>query len=125
MIESDFRDWIRAQLRQLDERVKQLAAKLGSPAPPPPPDQRVQGDIAGLLAKLTESFKDGKVSGLAIVFVTDEGTTMTGFAAENGYFALAGAATFLGLEILEDYRKQEAANDRSADSPVADPATAA
>jgi len=53
------------------------------------------------------------VVGAAIVYVDDEDRTMTGWSADGGYFALAGAATFMGLEILEEFRKSEAANDQA------------
>jgi hypothetical protein len=123
--EAEFRDWARAALRQLDLKLKALAARMEEPAKPAPPDERVQGDIGRLVATLTQAAKAGEVRGLAIAFVNEAGTTMSGYAAGGGYFQLAGAATFLGLEILEDYRKAEAANDdRPADGAEADPAPA-
>jgi hypothetical protein len=125
MNEAEFRDWARAALRQLDLKLKALTARVDEPAKPAAPDQRVQGDIGKLIETLTAQAKAGQVRGLAIAFVNEAGTTMSGYAAEGGYFQLAGAATFLGLEILEDYRKSEAANDdHPADGAEADPAPA-
>ena len=113
MMESEFRDWTRGQLRSLEERLKAVAAQKAAPAKLRL-DARIQGEVAGLISKLAAQAKAGQVAGLAIAFVNDEGTTMTGWAANGGYYALAGAATFMGLEILEDFRKAEAANDDQA-----------
>ena len=110
MMESEFRDWTRGQLRSLEERLKAVAAQRAEPAKLRL-DARIQGEVAGLISKLAAQAKAGQVAGLAIAFVNAEGTTMTGWAANGGYYALAGAATFMGLEILEDFRKAEAAND--------------
>jgi hypothetical protein len=125
MIESEFRDWMRGQLRSLDERIKRLDREIKEPRPREPLDERMQGEIGQLLTTLTAKVKAKEVAGLAIAFVNDEGVTNTGWAADGGYFSLAGAATFLGLEILEEYRKDwRAANDQSAADAPADPAPA-
>ena len=124
MIESEFRDWTRGQLRRLDERLKALAAERTEPDRIEV-DARIKGEMASLAEKLMVRVKGGHLAGLGIVFVTDEGAAMSGFAADGGYFALGGAATFLGLEILEEFRKREvAANDQPAGDASADPATA-
>jgi hypothetical protein len=111
MMESEFRDWTRGQLRSLDERLRRLAE--GPPAAARVAvDRRIHDSIVNLGQKLVELAKAGKVIGAAIVYVDDEDKTMTGWSADGGYFALAGAATFMGLEILEEFRKAEvAAND--------------
>jgi hypothetical protein len=126
MMESEFRDWTRGQLRSLDERLKRLAERPIEPARIAA-EKRVHGSIVSLGQKLVELTKAGKVVGAAIVYVDDEGRTMTGWSADGGYFALAGAATFMGLEILEDFRQAEvAANDsRPAGHAGADEAPAA
>jgi hypothetical protein len=123
MIESEFRDWTRGQLRALDERLKALAANKAEPAKVAA-DKRIHGSIVSLGQKLVELAKAGKVVGAAIVYVDDEDRTMTGWSADGGYFALAGAATFMGLEILEDFRKSEAANDQPSGDAGADEAPA-
>jgi hypothetical protein len=117
MMESEFRDWTRGQLRSLDERLKALAAQKAEPAKVAA-DQRIHASIVNLGQKLVEQAKAGKVLGAAIVYVDDEDKTMTGWSADGGYFSLAGAATFMGLEILEEFRKAEAANDAGTDGQV-------
>ena len=110
MMESEFRDWTRGQLRSLDERVRALAAQKAEPAKVAV-DKRIHASIVDLGQRLVDLAKAGKVLGAAIVYVDDEDRTMTGWSADGGYFRLAGAATFMGLEILEEFRKAEAAND--------------
>lgn len=123
MIESEFRDWMRGQLRSLDERIKRLDREMKEPRPREPLDELMQGEIGQLLATLNARVKAKEVTGLAIAFVNSEGVTNTGWAADGGYFSLAGAATFLGLELLEEYRKDwRAANDQASAEP--EPATA-
>lgn len=114
MIESEFRDWTRGQLRVLDERIKAVAALKSQPAKPQV-EKRIHDDIVSLGQKLVELAKAGKVLGAAIVYVTDDDRTMTGYSADGGFFRLAGGAQFIGLEILEDFRKSEVANDQAAD----------
>lgn len=127
MIESEFRDWTRGQLRVLDERIKALAALKSEPAPgsrSPGVEKRLHDTIVNLGQRLLEEAKAGRVKAVGILYVTDDDKTMTGWSADGGYFALAGAATFMGLEILEEFRKDEAANDQPSASPGADPASA-
>jgi hypothetical protein len=122
MNEADFRDWTRGQLRALDQRLKALAARQAEPAKLTA-DRRLQGDIATLADRLVARVKGGEVAGLAIAFVTEEGVPHTAFAG-NGYFTLAGATAFLGLEVLEEFRKAEAANDQPSGDAGADQAPA-
>jgi hypothetical protein len=111
MNESDFRDWARGQLRALDAKLDRLAAQKAEPARAEA-DGRIKGEMAWLADQVTAKLKAGRLAGLGVVFVTDEGHAMSGYAVQSGYFALGGAATFLGLEILEEFRKTtEAAND--------------
>jgi hypothetical protein len=108
--ESEFRDWARAQLSAYDERIKRIEARpIG--AAKPQVDQRIHGSILKLTEELLRRVKEGRVLGVGILFVDEEMKTMTGWSADGGYFGLAGAATFLGLEILEEFRKSEAASD--------------
>ena len=123
MIESEFRDWMRGQLRSLDERIKALALTVKPPAKAEA-DKRIHGSIVSLGQKLVEKAKAGQVRSAGIVFVDEEGVTMTGWSADEGYFALAGAATFMGLQILDEFRKSELENDQSSGDAEADPATA-
>jgi hypothetical protein len=112
MMESEFRDWTRGQLRSLEERLKAVAERKAEPAKVAA-EKRIHDSIVNLGQRLVELAKAGKVIGAAIVYVDDEDRTMTGWSADGGYFALAGAATFMGLEILEDFRKAEAAANDS------------
>ena len=117
MNESDFRDWTRGQLRALDERLKAAMAERKADRVNIVLDRIVQGKMAELRDELTVALKEAQVTGLGIVFTTADGVTHTGWSAQNSFFALAGAATFMGLEILEDFRK-EAANDQPATEPA-------
>jgi hypothetical protein len=113
MNESEFRDWARAQLSAFDERIKRVEARPVGEAKPQV-NQRIHGSILKLTEELLTRVKERRVLGVGILFVDDEMKTMTGWSADGGYFALAGAATFMGLEILEEFRKSEtaiAAND--------------
>jgi hypothetical protein len=111
MTEGEFRDWARAQLRAMDEKLERIARERAEPAKPRP-DQRVHGNIVDLSEKLLALAKENKVLAAGIVFVGDDGQTMTGWSADGGYFALAGAATFMGIQILEEFRNYE--KDREA-----------
>ena len=104
MIEAEFRDWARAQLRALDDKLERLAAQKAEPRKA---ERRIHGDIVSLGERLVALAKAGKVVAAGIVFVNDEDGTMTGWSADGGYFALAGAATFMGIQILEEVRNAE------------------
>jgi hypothetical protein len=122
MNESDFRDWARAALRSMDEKLERLAREKAEPAKPEL-DKQIQGEIVFLVDVLAKKVKAGEVAGVAIAFVNAEGRMQSGFAAQrvgpSGYFALAGATTFLGLEILEDYRKSLRAANENAEEATA------
>jgi hypothetical protein len=124
MIESEFRDWTRGQLRVLDERIKALAERKPEPAKPKV-ERRIHDDIVGLGEKLLEEAKAGRILGAAIIYVGDDYQTMTGYSADSGFFQLAGGAQFIGLELLEEFRKTtEAANDQPSGNAGADQAPA-
>jgi hypothetical protein len=107
MNESEFRDWTRAQLRTLDERIRAVAARPVEPAKLEVPG-KVKGDMAKLAANLIEEVRAGRVAGLAIAYVTEEGTPMTGWVeGAQGAFTLSGAAAFVGLEMLDSVRQRE------------------
>ena len=106
MNESEFRDWARAALRSMDEKIERLAREKAEPAKPRV-DRRIHAEIVSLGERLVALAKANKVAAAGIVYVNDEGVTMTGWSADGGYFALAGAATFMGLQILEEFRNAE------------------
>jgi hypothetical protein len=108
MIESEFRDWARGQLRAMDDKLERIAKERAEPRKYRP-SKAIQDGIQGLAEKLIAQVKEGNVAGLAIAYVDGGDMTYTGWALDGGYFALAGATTFLGLEILEDHRKAEIA----------------
>jgi hypothetical protein len=108
MNESEFRDWCRAQLRLLDERIKAVAAR-----PVEPAKIEVDGRISGAIAELEEGLRkrvmEKKIAGLAIAFVTVDGAALNGYAAAGDtFFKLAGATNLVGLEVLEGFRQAEA-----------------
>ena len=99
----------------MDEKLERLGKERLEPAKPAL-NKQIQGEIAKLMETLTKAVKDGRVTGLAVAFVDDGEVTWTGWSASQGYFALAGATTFIGIELLEEYRKvwnaeREAANE--------------
>lgn len=107
MTEADFRDWVRAQLSGLEGRVRAVEGRPNETLLWPV-SQRIQGEMELLAETLTKRVRAGTVLSLAIAFVTTEGVPLTGFAADGGIFGLAGATTFLGLEVLELERQREA-----------------
>jgi hypothetical protein len=108
MQESEFRDWARRafgsyeeRLRRLEERPVASGLKIETPG-------KVRGEMESLAVKLLAEVRAGRVSGLAIAYLTDEGRSMTGWAEGSyGAFALSGATSFLGLEMLESVRAGE------------------
>jgi hypothetical protein len=123
VIESEFRDWTRGQLRVLDERIKAVAAQKAEP-PKRKVEKQIHDTIVNLGEKLVEEAKAGRVLAAGIIYVDDQRGTMTGWSADGGYFELAGAASFLGLQILEEFRNAEAANDQPSGGAGADQAPA-
>jgi hypothetical protein len=110
MNEVDFRDWARAQLRAMDQKLERLAQSQATP-PRIEPDERIRGDMAALVETVARKLKARELAGLAIAFVNAEGKAMAGYAATACYFQLAGAASFVGVELLDEFRRSEAAND--------------
>jgi hypothetical protein len=121
MNESEFRDWARAALRAMDQKLERLARERAEPAKMKV-DERIHGDIVSLGERLVALAKAGKVLAAGIVFVNDEGGTMTGWSADGGYFELAGAATFMGIQILDDFRNAEKEAAREAANQNVEPA---
>ena len=108
MLESEFRDWARRafgayeeRLRRLEERPVASVAKIETPG-------KVQGELESLAVRLLTEVRAGRVSGLAIAYLTDDGRPMTGWAEGSyGAYTLSGAASFLALEMLESVRAVE------------------
>lgn len=99
MNESEFRDWLRQQLRSLEDRLGRLE-KAPPPAWPPRPSQQVKGDIEELANGLLAAVKGGNVTGVAIAFLGPNGPR-TGWAIEGPErMALLGVATTLVDELL-------------------------
>jgi hypothetical protein len=111
MNESEFRDWTRGQLHSFDVRLKTAVAEMQAAAAAKyAAEGRIRGEIASLADDLRRRVLDKKIAGLAIAFVTVDGVALSGFAAAAGtYFALAGAANLVGLEVLEGFRQWAAA----------------
>ena len=110
MQESEFRDWARRafgayeeRLRRLEERPVASVAKIETPG-------KVQGELESLAVRLLAEVRAGRVSGLAIAYLTDDGRPMPGWAEGSyGAYTLSGAASFLALEMLESVRAVERA----------------
>ncbi len=110
MNESDFRDWARRALGAMDEKLERYAREKAEPKKPEV-DKQIKARMDELVADLNQCFKDGQIAGLAIVFVNHNRGVHVGYAATEGYFQLAGAATYVGLEIMDEFRKHEVANE--------------
>jgi hypothetical protein len=106
-------------LRRLEERPQASGLKIETPG-------KVQGELESLAVKLLAEVRAGRVSGLAIAFLTDEGRPMTAWAEGSfGAFTLSGATSFLALEMLESVRaverKEEAAGAASGGTDEGSP----
>jgi hypothetical protein len=110
MNESEFRDWARAALRSMDEKLERLAKERAEPKKVEL-DKQIKGRMEELIADLNQCFKDGQIAGLAIAFVNHQKGVHAGYVATDGYFQLAGAASYIGLEIMDEFRKHEVANE--------------
>jgi hypothetical protein len=101
MNESEFRDWIRGQLRALDERVKTLAAQ-AAVQPPPQVGGRLAGGQVRMVEQALEAVKTGQVIGLAMVYLGPEGP-IDGWSCSGGieaHLALIGAVQSLNDDLL-------------------------
>ena len=68
----------------------------------------VPGELEALAVWVWGAVRAGRVSGLAIAYLTDDGRPMTGWAEGSyGAYTLSGAASFLALEMLESVRAVE------------------
>jgi hypothetical protein len=99
MIESQFRDWIRAQMRALDERVKAVEAR------PVEVPRQVGGRLgAGMVEQVEavlKAVKGGEVVGMAVVYVGPDGP-ITGWSASglDGHLSLLGGVVSLQDDLL-------------------------
>jgi len=104
MNEADFRDFMRRNYSSLDDRLKALEGKIAGVvlAPVRVKSQAIGTVMADLAARLVEEVHGGKVTALAITFVTDDAVPHTGWSAERwDRFALAGAVDQLWLEVMK------------------------
>jgi hypothetical protein len=108
--EAEFRDWARAQLRAMDQKLERLAQSQAQP-PRIEPDERIRGEMGSLIDTVAKKHKARELAGLAIAFVNTEGKAQAGYSATACYFQLAGATSFVGVELLDEFRRAEAAND--------------
>ena len=108
MNESEFRDWARRAQGDFNERLKALEARPLEGVLKVEVPGKVQGEMVFLAGRLLEEVRAGRVAGLAIAYLTLEGKAMTGWAeGSHGAFTLSGAASFVGLEMLESIRERE------------------
>ena len=104
MQESEFRDWARRAQGDFNERLKAVEARLGALdlAPPRMRSPEHRREFEGLLLRVKEEIASGRVTGLGVVSVRDDGVVKTGWVAEGfDEYALAGAVGQLSLAILD------------------------
>jgi hypothetical protein len=112
MNESEFRDWSRAAMRDLDERIKRIEAR-------PQPgarkvDARLAGDIAKLSELLVKAVRAGEVRSLAIAYMATDGRAMTGLSGGDDRFTLLGAVMTLTDELLHPEPAPEGPSEEKA-----------
>ena len=104
MNESDFRDWARRAQGDFNERLKAVEARVGALdlAPPRMRSPEHRREFEGLLSRVKDEVASGRVTGLGVVSVRDDGVVKTGWVAEGfDEYALAGAVGQLSLAILD------------------------
>ena len=104
MLESEFRDWARRAQGDFNERLKALETRVAAldcaPLRMRAPEHR--REFEGLLSRVKEEVASGRVTGLGVVSVRDDGVVKTGWVAEGfDEYALAGAVGQLSLAILD------------------------
>ena len=116
MMESEFRDWTRGQLRSLEERLKRLAERKVEP-PPPKVGGKLAGGQAAMAQQLLEAIKGGGVTSLAVVYLGPEGPR-NGWSSGGleDHYALMGLVQELANDLLHPDKERletfrEAAND--------------
>ena len=98
MNESEFRDWMRNQLRAFDNRLKAVEAR--PEAGPKPVDVKLRGEMAALAEGLTRRIREGSVASLGIAFIGTDGTPYTALGGTGEWYALIGAVQTLNDELL-------------------------
>lgn len=104
MTEAEFRDFMRRNYGSIDDRLKAVEAKVMrlALAPPRIRSETIGAVMASLAARLVEEVHGGRVTALAITFVTDDGIPHTGWSSEAfERYALAGAVDLLWLEVMK------------------------
>lgn len=112
MNESEFRDWARRAQGDFNERLKALEKKVGALdlAPLRMRTPEHHREFEGLLLRVKEEIASGRVTGLGLASVRDDGVVKTGWVAEGfDEYALAGAVSQLCLGILDRATTDEAA----------------
>jgi hypothetical protein len=102
MNESEFRDYIRTILRQLDERVTRLER---APAPEAlgRPSASLKGSMTDIAEHLLAEARAGRVSGLAIAYLGEQPMTACE-CVEGERTRLLGAAMLMVEELLAPSR---------------------
>ena len=106
MNDGEFRDWARAQFSGLEGRMRAVEARpiAGGDVEV---SREIEGEIDEIVAALERARAAGRIAGLAIAFVTTSGVPVTGYATmTDETVTLAGACSFVGLEVLERRRHQ-------------------
>ena len=102
MNESEFRDWMRNQLRALDNRLKRVEARAEEMDKP---KVKVSGELgAGMTAQaeaLLKAVRAGGVTDMAIVYLGPDGP-IDGWTSSGpeGHLMLLGALSSLGDSLL-------------------------
>ena len=115
MNESEFRDWARAALRSMDEKIERLAKERAQAVRAPPPTHgRLGAGMVTMVEKTLSAVKAGRVTGLAIAYVGDEGS-IDGWASDGHdiHLMLIGAVQSLADDLLhpDQARLSEAATE--------------
>jgi hypothetical protein len=99
MNESEFRDWVRAQIRAFDDRLKRAEAVPKAAIKAKEGLARNREQIAEGLVK---AVKAGKVSSLAIVWVDNEHGPMTAWSVDGvlDKMTLMGAVDVLAQDLV-------------------------
>jgi hypothetical protein len=116
MNESEFRDWSRAAMRDLDERIKRLEARPQGELRPQVSSKLAAGMVQQAEA-LLKAVRGGGVTGMAIAYLGPDGP-LDGWTSSGleGHLALLGAVQQLNDDLLHPdaervkiLREQEAA----------------
>ena len=100
MIESQFRDWIRGQVRALDERLKAVEAREAQPAA-----RRIsvpfRDDGIALAEEMLVEARAGGIVAFGIACVSVDGVVSTGYESAD-HAVLIGALEALRMRLLDE-----------------------